>query len=69
MLEVVGAHRMRVQLEAGHVGHPREVGRVRGTTSSALRPDGKRIVATSSSGGRLAGARFWKKNSPAMPSG
>ena len=28
MLEVVGAHRVRVQLEAGEVGHPGEVGRM-----------------------------------------
>ena len=41
----------------------------RGTTSSALRPEGKRICATSSQSGRFVGARFWKKNSPAMPLG
>jgi hypothetical protein len=28
MIEVVGAHRMRMQLEAGEVGHPRQVGRM-----------------------------------------
>jgi hypothetical protein len=37
--------------------------------SSARAAGGKRIDATSSHGGRLAGARFWKKNSPAMPFG
>ena len=36
----------------------------RGTTSSAVRPDGKLSVTTSTHGGRDSGARFWKKNSP-----
>ena len=31
----------------------------RGTTSSAVRPEGKAIVHTSIHGGREAGARFW----------
>ncbi len=41
----------------------------RGTTSSAVRPEGKWMVLTSTQDGRLAGARFWKKDSPSMPSG
>ena len=36
MIEIVGAHRMRVQLEAGEVRHPRRARPAsRGTTSSA----------------------------------
>ena len=59
MLEVLGAHRMRVQLEAGEVRHPARAAASRGTTSSAARPDGKRSSTTSIQAGRACGARFW----------
>jgi hypothetical protein len=37
------------------------------TTSSAVRPDGKRSSAVSIQSGRFSGARFWKKGSPSAP--
>ena len=39
------------------------------TTSSAVRPDGKASSTVRIHSGRDAGARFWKKKSPAAPSG
>ncbi len=39
----------------------------RSTTSSAVRPDGKRSSAVSIHGGRDDGARFWKNGSPSAP--
>ena len=59
MVEVLGAHRMRVQLQAGHVRHPRERGGIARNDLSALRPDGKRSETISVQGGRDSGARFW----------
>jgi hypothetical protein len=41
---------------------------VRTTISCALRPEGNFNSTTSVHGGRDAGARFWKKNSPPAPS-
>ena len=38
------------------------------TTSSAVRPEGKRSSTVGSQSGRLSGARFWKKASPPAPS-
>ena len=38
------------------------------TSSWAVRPDGKRSSTVGTQSGRLAGARFWKKPSPVMPS-
>ena len=59
MLEVLGAHRVRVQLQAGEV---REPGERRGVARHDLlgrAPDGKRSSTVSIQGGRLLGARFW----------
>ena len=39
----------------------------RGTTSTALRPDGKRSSTVSIQGGRDSGARFWKNASCSAP--
>ena len=39
-----------------------------GTSSVALRPDGKCTVAVCSHSGRFSGTRFWKKTSPVIPS-
>ena len=39
----------------------------RGTTSTALRPDGKRNSTVSIQAGRACGARFWKNASPSAP--
>ena len=39
----------------------------RGTTSTALRPDGKRSSTVSIHGGRDSGARFWKNASRSAP--
>ena len=39
-----------------------------GTSSVALRPDGKCTVAVCSQSGRFSGTRFWKKASPVIPS-
>lgn len=44
---------------AGSVGH----------ISSALRPLGKVMWAVGIQSGMFLGARFWKKDSPATPSG
>jgi hypothetical protein len=59
VIEIVGAHRVRVQLEAGEVGIHASVAASRGTTSSAVRPDGKLSDTTSTQSGRDPGARFW----------
>jgi hypothetical protein len=39
----------------------------RSTTSSAVRPEGKRSSAVSIQSGRLSGARFWKNGSASAP--
>ena len=39
----------------------------RSTTSSAVRPEGKRSSAVSIQSGRFSGARFWKNGSPSAP--
>ena len=60
MIEILGAHRMRVELEAAEVRHPRQRGRVarhdllrrRGRTESAAR-------RPRSSPAAQLGARFW----------
>ncbi len=39
----------------------------RGTTSTAVRPDGKRSSTVSIQPGRDSGARFWKNASPSAP--
>ena len=60
MVEVLGAHRMRVELQAAEVRHPGQGGRVArddllggaaGGEAAARRPR--------STSGRAAGARFW----------
>ena len=38
------------------------------TSSWAVRPDGKRSSTVGTHSGRCAGARFWKKPSPVIPS-
>ena len=53
MIEIVGAHRMRMQLEAGEVGHPRERRRI--ARHDFLRACGRRESAASTTsihGGR-----------------
>jgi hypothetical protein len=39
-----------------------------GTSSVAVRPDGKLSVVLCSHSGALGGTRFWKKKSPVIPS-
>ena len=59
MVQIVGADRMRMQLEAGEVGEPGQCRRVARHDFSALLPEGKRSDTTSIHGGREVGARFW----------
>ena len=59
MVEVLRAHGMRVELEAAEVRHPARAAASRGTTSSAVRPEGNCRATTSIQSGRAAGARFW----------
>ena len=40
-----------------------------GQSSVAVRPLGNATVTVCSQSGRLAGTRFWKKNSPSAPFG
>ena len=56
VIEIVGPHRVRVQLEAREVGHPDERGGVARDETSAVRPDGKCSDTTSIHSGRDSGA-------------
>jgi hypothetical protein len=59
MIEIVGAHRMRMQLEAREVRHPQRARRVARHDFLGGAPDGKASVTTSIQSGRECGARFW----------
>ena len=68
MVQVVGAHRMRVQVDATEsITHASAASYVT-TTSSAVRPEGNRSSTVSIQSGRFSGARFWKNGSLSAPS-
>ena len=68
MVEVVGAHRVRVQVDAAEVHDPRELRRVAHDDLVARSaPTGSCSSTVSIHSGRGSGARFWKKNSPSAP--
>jgi hypothetical protein len=52
MIEIVGTNRMGMQFHAGGLAIHTSVAASRGTTSSAVRPEGKRSSTTSIHGGR-----------------
>ena len=65
MVEVLGAHRVRVELEAAEVGHPGEAGGVARHDLVGRPARGEaRARPSRSSPGATSGARFWKKDSP-----
>ena len=65
MIEIVGAHRMRMQLEAREVRHPDAAPPHRAARLlRRVRPDGNCSATTSIQAAAMPGARFWKKNSP-----
>ena len=69
MIEVVGAHGVRVQVDAAEVHDPEELRRV--AHDDLVRGAARRGSASSTvsiQSGRLSGARFWKKGSPSAPS-
>ena len=68
VVEVLGAHRVRVEVDAAEVDHP---GERRGVADDDLVGERAGGVACSSAtsiqSGRFAGARFWKNASSSMP--
>ena len=69
VVEVVGAHRMRVEVDAAQVGDPRQRGAVaRPPPRRRCGPMGRPAPRCSRTRGTDFGARFWKKASPVMPS-
>jgi hypothetical protein len=58
VIEIAGAYRMRVQLEAAQVDDPGEPAASSTTISSAVRPEGNDSVTVRSHEGRSLGARF-----------
>ena len=66
MVEVVGADRVRVEVDAAEVGDPGEAGRIVDHDLVGGPAGGEaRARPSGCQSGRLSGARFWKKNSPA----
>jgi hypothetical protein len=59
MVEVLRAHRVRVQLEAAEVRHPGQRGRVARHDLLRVAARGKRSADHLDPVGRAAGARFW----------
>ena len=59
MIEVAGADRVRVKLDAAEIDTQARPAASSTTTSSAVRPEGKDKVTVRSHPGRCAGARFW----------
>ena len=65
MIEVVGAHRVRVQVDAAEVDDPGELRRV--VDDDLVGGPARREASASTvsiHSGRVSGARFWKNGSP-----
>ncbi len=69
VVEVVGANRVRVQVEAAQVHHPGEAGGVVHHHLVGGAAGGNASCAVVTHSGRGAGARFWKKNGSSAPFG
>ena len=63
VVEVLGQHRMRIEVDAAEVDHPASPAASRSTASLADVPEAYFSSATSIQSGRFSGARFWKKAS------
>ena len=67
VVEVVGAHGMRVEVDAAEVDDPGELRRVVDDDLVGRAARRERQLDRPIQSGRLSGARFWKNGSPSAP--